>query len=32
MAAHNLTVNAKLPMNSGYDIPVLGYGVCYFTL
>jgi hypothetical protein len=24
----NLTINSKLRMNSGYEIPILGYGVC----
>jgi hypothetical protein len=23
----DLTINSKLRMNSGYDIPILGYGV-----
>jgi hypothetical protein len=23
-----LTINSKLRMNSGYEIPILGYGVC----
>jgi hypothetical protein len=23
----DLTINSKVPMNSGYDIPVLSYGV-----
>lgn len=30
MAAQHLTINSKLTLNSGYDIPILGYGVCYF--
>ncbi len=23
----DLTINSKLPMNSGFEIPILGYGV-----
>lgn len=27
-----LTVSSKIRMNSGYEIPRLGYGVCIFFL
>lgn len=27
-----LTINSKLKMNSGYEIPILGYGVSHSVL
>lgn len=29
MALQSFDINSKYKMNSGYEIPVLGYGVCY---